>query len=136
MKLLFPKIIFSLLLFIAAGGCQDNPYKQGQVLYENFCANCHMEDGSGLEGLIPPLAKADFLRLKSEQVPCIIRHGLKGEIRVNGRTYNQEMAAIPQLTDFEIANIINYIHQSWGNDLEYKTIQKIQKDLEDCAPAE
>ena len=94
-----------------------------------------MPDGSGLEGLIPPLAQSDFLRLHPDQVPCIIRHGQKGPITVNGKTYNEEMAAIADLNHFEITNIINYIQSAWDNDLGYRTVQEVQAALEDCMDA-
>ena len=91
-----------------------------------------MPDGSGLVGLIPPLAQADYLRDYPDMVPCIIRHGIQGPIVVNGVTYQQEMAGIPELNEFEITNIINYIHHAWGNDLDYRTIQEVQAALENC----
>ena len=33
----------------------------GQEIYNDFCAQCHLEDGKGVEGIYPPLAKSDFL---------------------------------------------------------------------------
>ncbi|MBK7408402.1 MAG: c-type cytochrome [Saprospirales bacterium] len=126
----FAGICFLLLL----AGCSSNPFPQGERLYAYHCGNCHMPDGSGLEGLIPPLAQSDFLRQYPEQIPCIIRHGLKGTVVVNGKTYAQEMAAIADLNHFEITNIINYIHFAWGNDLEYRTVPEVQAALENCTP--
>lgn len=112
--------------------CQDNPYQQGEILYQNFCANCHMEDGQGLQGVIPPLAGADYLRASGPRTACVIRYGLEGEITVNGRVYNQAMAGIDVLTEFEIANIINYIHHAWGNDYGYVKVQDIRSALDSC----
>ncbi len=127
----------ALLFFTALGyffsGCDRQPYRQGAILYNNFCANCHMEDGSGLEGLIPPLAGADYLRERQELIPCIIRYGQKGEIVVNGRTYGQqEMPAVPQLTDFEITNVINYLNHAWGNDYGVVKYETVRQALESC----
>lgn len=119
-------------LALSIGSCDVKTYEHGEILYQNFCANCHMDDGSGLEGIIPPLAGADFLGIYSEQLPCIIRKGLKGEIVVNGRTYRTEMAGIPQLTEFEITNVINYINTAWGNDFEIVKHLDVRKALEEC----
>lgn len=91
-----------------------------------------MEDGTGLQGNIPPLAGADFVRDRQEELACIIRGGLEGEIVVNGQTYDQPMAGIPELTEFEIANIINYINQAWGNDYGYIKLETVREGLEKC----
>ena len=126
-------LLFCLLLGLNIWySCDSNPYKQGKILYENFCANCHMEDGSGLEGVIPPLAQADYVRERQDQLACIIRNGLKGEIIVNGRTYNQPMVGIEVLSDWEISNIINYINHSWGNDYGYYKLEQAREGLEEC----
>ena len=118
------------LLFILA--CQSSPYKQGEIMYGNFCASCHMDDGSGLRGRIPPLAKSDYLKKYPMELACIIRYGQTGEIDVNGKKYQEPMPGVTQLTDFEIANIINYINQAWGNEYEYVPVQKVQRALEKC----
>jgi len=101
-------------------------------MYENFCVNCHMEDGSGLGGNIPPLAKADYLTTHADQLACIIRHGISEKLVVNGKEYSTPMAGVPQLTDVEIANIINYINHEWGNNNGYTTIKQVQAQLEKC----
>lgn len=91
-----------------------------------------MTDGTGLEGNIPPLARADYLAKNPDKLACIIRYGLEEEIKVNGRTYNQPMAGISQLSDVEITNIINYINQAWGNELGYYPNSKTTEALENC----
>ena len=112
---------------------EENPYKQGKILYTNFCANCHMESGEGLKGLIPPLAKADYLLSDREKIACSIRKGLKGKIVVNGVEYGQQvMLAIPKLSDFEITNVMNYVSTAWGNSGELWTVDEVRKGLELC----
>lgn len=91
-----------------------------------------MEDGTGLQGNIPPLAGSDYLRKNPAATACIIRYGLQEPVTVNGKVYDQPMAGIPQLNEFEIANIINYIHHSWGNDLGYFPLEKVRAALETC----
>jgi len=121
-------VFFALSVF----SCELKTYEHGEILYENFCANCHMEDGTGLVGIIPPLAGADFLGLYPDQLPCIIKKGMKGEITVNGRQYNTEMTGVPQLTEFEITNVINYINTAWGNDFPIVKHLDVRQALEEC----
>ena len=121
--------IFVLVFLIA---CTTNPYQEGGRLYKVYCENCHMTDGKGLRGLIPPLANSDFLSKYKEQIPCIIRHGLKGTIIVNDTTYNTEMEGNPELSNVQINNIINYINYAWNNDLKESNIKEVEKYLQNC----
>jgi len=91
-----------------------------------------MSDGIGLESVIPTLVDSDYLQEDPLRTVCIIRNGLKDTIRVNGRDFTQPMAAIPQLSDFEITNILNYIHTSWGNELPYVTLRQVRERLAEC----
>jgi mono/diheme cytochrome c family protein len=112
--------------------CDQTTYKQGELLYVKFCSNCHAEDGKGLKALIPPLAGADYLKQNQGELACIIKYGISSKIKVNGVEFEQPMPGVPQLSDFEITNIINYINQAWGNDYGYVKIANARKSLKSC----
>lgn len=96
--------------------------KNGKSLYEDFCLRCHMPNGKGIEGVYPPLAKSDFLfKNIEESIKAIKFGGIEGEIIVNGVKYNSKMEKMG-LYDDEIADIMNYTLNSWGN--KYDTIIK------------
>tara|TARA_B100000768_G_scaffold167780_1_gene172134 strand:- start:5637 stop:5909 length:273 start_codon:yes stop_codon:yes gene_type:complete len=74
-----------------------------------------MPNGKGQEGIIPPLAKSDFLfKHMEESIKAIKFGGIDGEIIVNGVKYNSKMEKMG-LYDDEIADIMNYTLNSWGN---------------------
>ena len=125
-------IFVFMYLAILPSSCDSNPYKQGQLLYENYCQNCHQENGEALLGLIPPLKNSDYLERHQTELPCIIRHGLSGEITVNGLPYNHEMPENKEFSEIEIANIINFVNNSWGNDYGYVSYDVVKETLEKC----
>ena len=86
----------------------------GKELYENYCANCHQKDGTGLGKLIPPLRNADYFKADIHRTVWIMKHGIAGEIVVNGQVYNQAMPANPNLSPLELAHIATYLYNSWG----------------------
>ena len=86
----------------------------GKELYENYCANCHQKDGTGLGKLIPPLRDADYFKADIQRSVWIMKHGKAGEIVVNGQVYNQAMPANPSLSPLELAQISTYLYNSWG----------------------
>ena len=119
-----------LFLYIS---CDKNPYQQGKIYYGLYCANCHMDNGEGLKGLIPPLAQADYLTTHRSDLSCIIRKGLKGPVLVNNIGYGQqEMPGVKKLTDFEITNILNYIGTAWGNTEKLWTVDEVREGLKKC----
>lgn len=121
--------IISVTLF---WGCQQEPYQQGKNLYAVHCENCHMEDGSGLGGNIPPLANSDYLKKNQGLISCIIRNGQEGQIEVNGTIYDEPMPGVASLSEFQIANIINYINHGWGNNYGFVKVEDIREQLENC----
>ena len=103
--------------------------KSGKSLYEDFCLRCHMPDGQGQIGIIPPLAKPDFLfKHMEESIKAIKFGGIDGEITVNGVKYNSKMEKMG-LYDDEIADIMNYTLNSWGNKYEKRIKEEYVKSL-------
>ena len=110
------RFIFLIILLSASSLAQQSSgdsYMRGQMLYVDFCVRCHLPDGTGETGLIPPLANADFLQDIQATVQSI-KYGIHGPINVNGVIYNNTMAPMGLEND-EIADVTNYILNSWGN---------------------
>ena len=87
---------------------------RGQEIYIAQCLACHQSEGEGIADLYPPLAKSDYLMADKKRSIQQVLHGITGEIKVNGKTYNGEMAAF-DLTNQEVSDVLNYIRNSWGN---------------------
>jgi nitrite reductase (NO-forming) len=88
----------------------------GAVLYNGTCSVCHQQNGVGLAGVFPPLANSDYLMADTERAIAVVLNGLTGAVVVNGNTFNSVMPPMSQLNDDEIANILTFALNSWGND--------------------
>jgi len=82
-----------------------------------------MTDGKGVEGAYPPLANADYLLNKRIESIKAVKYGLSGPIVVNGVNYNLNMENMG-LDSQEIADVMNYILNSWGNKSEKSVTEK------------
>ncbi len=93
---------------------------EGQKVFDQICASCHMTTGAGLPGAFPPLA-GHFPELLEaggrDYVKQVVLYGLQGAILVGGQTYNSVMPPWQQLSDQEIADALNYAATAWGNEL-------------------
>ena len=103
--------------------------ERGQWLYEDLCLRCHMPNGEGVQGVFPPLANSDYLNDIEATIRIIKYGGIKEDLVVNGVTYNGYMES-QGLSDDEIADVTNYILNSWGNEnkhvIDVKDVSKIK----------
>lgn len=105
----------------------EESIERGNILYQDFCIRCHLPNGKGEIKIYPPLANSDYLMNNRTLSIKTIKFGQKGEIIVNGIAYNNVMDS-QGLTDEEIADIMNYITNSWGNKNEKMiTIDEVSK---------
>jgi len=86
---------------------------EGKLIYDDFCVRCHLDNGKGEDGKNPPLANSDYLQDIDKTIQSI-KFGLRGPIKVNGKIYDSVME-YQGLDDEEIADVVNYILNSWGN---------------------
>ncbi|GAB4189790.1 MAG: hypothetical protein OHK0057_28250 [Thermoflexibacter sp.] len=132
-------IFFISLITVLFTSCQDTEtvklqvyISEGQRLYEQKCANCHQRDGTGLRKLIPPLAGADYLIKYKNNLACIVKYGLTGEIEVNGQKYSLSMPANEGLSDRHIAQILTYINSKWAGGQERVKDEEVKERLTQC----
>ncbi len=113
--LLLAFIIFSINLKAQKKTTQPTSVISGKLLYQKHCMTCHQVDGVGAQNMIPPLTKTSFVLGAKPALINIILKGMSGEIKVNGDIYDGEMPAQANLTDQEIALILSYVRNSFGN---------------------
>ena len=102
--------------------------KRGKEVYVENCASCHLGTGEGVVGTFPPLAKADYLLKNPQNGIKAVKFGLSGKISVNGEEFDSMMPN-PGLDTDEIADVMNYIMNTWGNDSngEIVTAEMVEK---------
>lgn len=92
----------------------EESMQRGSKLYKSKCAVCHKKDGTGRGKNFPPIAVSDYLMNNPTESIKGIKYGLNQPITVNGIVYDKEMKAV-ELSDAEIADVMNFISNSWGN---------------------
>lgn len=109
-------------------------FDRGAKVYRNQCAQCHQSDGNGVSGVYPPLVDSDWVTGHPEVIARVLINGLNGPIKVKGNTYNGNMPAFGpgglDLKPKDIAGVITYVRQEWGNDASEMTEPMIDDYLE------
>ena len=100
----------------------------GELVYKKNCSVCHRKNGKGIPNTFPPLYKSDYLANHSkEEIIGIILSGQKGKLKVNGRVYNNVMIPLDKLSDEEIAAVLTYISNNFGNKGRTYTPDEVRK---------
>ena len=133
--------ILSLCYFILVGALSFHLFqektkaqsiKSGAEIYQDFCVQCHMTNGKGVSGVFPPLQASDYLLNNIDLSIAGIKYGLKGKIVVNDVEYEGVMNK-QGLDDEEIADVMNYILNQWGNSSEafitQMHVERVQKSI-------
>lgn len=100
--------------------------KDGKQIYMTTCFACHQAEGQGIANAFPPLAKSDYLNKDVKRAIGVVLNGLTGEITVNGKKYNSVMTK-QTLTDVEIADVMTYVYNSWGNNKTNVTVNQVKE---------
>lgn len=132
---------------VVGGGAAADPLdaqkKAGLIAYGKSCVACHQADGNGNPSLnIPPLAGSDWVLADGpNRMIRIVAHGMQGPVKVSGQVY-QGNAMNPWLktadnpaglTEQEIADVLTYVRNSWGNKAGGVTAEQVKAVLGDTA---
>src|SRR5688572_20529137 len=103
--------------------------KQRKEVYLLELQNCYIENGNGLEGVKSSLAKTTYLKDTKKNIDIIL-NGQTGEVVVNGKKYNAIMNPMNYLDDKQVADVLNYIRNSWGNKYPIVTPAQVKTERE------
>ena len=90
--------------------------KIGAQIYADECSGCHKPDGSGIAGLFPVLKGSPAVQ--QTDPTTLLRVVLRGA-EAAGTDKAPTASSMPQfswiLTDDQVAAVVTYIRNSWGN---------------------
>jgi mono/diheme cytochrome c family protein len=88
---------------------------RGGKLYEQYCLSCHQADGSGVPKLNPPLINTSYVTGDKKKLIQWVLKGSEENMPIDGKYYSNNMPPQNYLKDEEIADILTYIRNSFGN---------------------
>lgn len=116
-----------------AGAGAADPFqtamKKGASGYA-VCGGCHQGNGMGIPGQFPPLAGSEWVTGGTERLVRVVQHGLVGAITVKGQGYNTPggmQAFGAAMSAGDLANVLTYIRNSWGNEATMITKEMVEK---------
>lgn len=91
----------------------------GEVVFSTICSACHQPTGQGIPGAFPPLAGHVGDLYATEDGPLyiasVVLFGLQGPISVDGQSFDGAMPSFFQLSDADVASVIDYVMTAWGD---------------------
>ena len=118
-----------------AGLTKEIQVEKGKQVFMQTCFVCHQMEGQGIPSQIPPLAKSDYLMADKDRSIRGVLQGQSGEMTVNGKTYNGTMIPLNYLPDEDIANVLTYVRNSFGNSGDAVSITEVRRIRSEAPPA-
>jgi mono/diheme cytochrome c family protein len=88
---------------------------RGKQVYLEQCLACHQADAGGVQNMNPPLIKTKWVLGDKTTLVQVVLKGMTGEVDINGDTYHNVMAPHNDLTDQQIADVLTYVRNNFGN---------------------
>lgn len=113
---------------------ESKTYQLGRSVYlrDAHCGTCHQPNGLGLPNMYPTLAKSEWLK-EDERLIKVVLKGLWGPLEIGGQRFDPSKGVPPMpgfgvfLNDEEVAGVINYLRQSFGNNLPFVTTSQVAR---------
>jgi len=99
--------------------------KAGEAVYTQNCLTCHQADGGGVQNMNPPLIKTSYVLGDKAKIIGIVLNGFEHE-DIDGDSFQNVMPSFNYLTDKQIADVLTYVRNSFGNKANRVTITEVK----------
>jgi mono/diheme cytochrome c family protein len=122
-------LAMSLFLSVSASAQDDlkASMERGKKVYEATCLACHQANGSGVPNLNPPLKKTKWVLGDKATLIKVVLNGMNEEVEINGRYFENTMPPQSALKDEQIADVLTYVRNSFGNKADAITPEDVKK---------
>jgi mono/diheme cytochrome c family protein len=119
----------TVLLCLSASAQEDlkSSMERGKKVYETTCLPCHQANGSGVPNLNPPLKQTKWVLGDKDTLIKVLLNGMNEEIEINGAYFENTMPAQSALKDEQIADVLTYVRNSFGNKAAAITPEEVKK---------
>ena len=122
-------------------GADKKVYKLGAQVYqrESHCATCHLPHGKGNANIYPPLVNSPWVTGSEERLIKLTLHGVWGKMTVNGKNYDPSRGVPPMtafrslLKDHELAAVLTFVRNTWGNKASTITPEMVKRIREETS---
>jgi mono/diheme cytochrome c family protein len=106
-------------------------FQQGARIYRKHCEDCHGKSGEGAPGVYPPLAgnRGVTMTPAINAIRSVLNGGYPPSTTGNPRPYGMPPYA-QILSDGEVAMVLSYIRNAWGNRASLVTTPQVDKSRE------
>ncbi|MGO4290174.1 c-type cytochrome [Chitinophaga sp. RAB17] len=105
---------------------QSQSVSRGKKVYEQYCLTCHQVDGSGVPHLNPPLTKTTFVLGNKTKLVQIVLKGMQSSEPIDDEYYSNNMPPHNFLKDQEIADVLTYVRNNFGNKANAVTATEVK----------
>jgi mono/diheme cytochrome c family protein len=101
---------------------------RGQIVYTARCLTCHQVDGGGVSRMNPPLINTKWVLGEKPQLIQIILKGMTTGVEIDNKQYHNVMASHKDLSDLQIADVLTYVRNSFGNKAKAVTEAEVKTE--------
>jgi mono/diheme cytochrome c family protein len=123
-------VLATLLLSAAKAPVAQTPIQasiaRGKQVYLQVCLACHQVDAGGVQGMTPTLVKTTYVLGPKTPLIKIVLNGMTGAVTINGDDFHNVMAPHSDLTDQQIADVLTYVRNNFGNKASAVTVAQVK----------
>ncbi|MFT3823878.1 MAG: cytochrome c [Chitinophagaceae bacterium] len=109
----------------AAAGTLQATIAEGKKVYMQTCVSCHQLDGGGVQNMTPPLIKTSYVLGDKIKLAGIVLNGMSN-VEIDEESYHNVMPPMNYLTDKQIADVLTYVRNSFGNKASAVTEKEVK----------